>query len=127
MRLITLLIAVSLLSLKSYCQDLDSITQRDINTGLATGLNCCEQVTVCDEILTLKDSVIANQKMQYDNQAYKYSLILNNWNTADSLYRAANNELGKCNQETERLKKGKRNWVIITLFAIGGLAYMVFK
>lgn len=56
-----------------------------------------------------------------------YDIKFLDWRVADSLYKATNKELGNCNYEVQRLKKGKRNWIIISLFTTAGLAFMIFK
>lgn len=121
------MILASLLSLSGYCQSLDSISQRVVNSELAKGLNCCKQLKVCDSIVTLKDDIITNLNTQLFNYEYKYSIKHGNYLLADSLYKdaAMRNEAYK--YDNDRLKKGKRNWIVISLFAIGGLAYMLFK
>lgn len=128
MKLIILLIAASLLSYAGYTQPCDSISTKDINHDIATGLQCCELLTVCDSIQYLKDSIIIMQQDKIAMTEEQYDLKHGSWLLADSLYTATARELTKSQSEFKRVRKGKRNWKgvgFILFVAIVGETYFI--
>lgn len=128
-RFITLLIVSNVLSFVGYSQTCDS-TLKDINLSINAGLGCCREVEVYKVILKEQDGAISDLTKQIAATEYKYTQKDSTWQTADSLYKVTSKELGKSQQETARVKNGKKNWqifgVITTAIALIEL-YAIIK
>lgn len=112
-----------MLSFASSAQECDSSDLKDINLLLSTGINCCENLLLADSIIYAQDSIISAQAEHMRLQEEKRRIITDMWNAADSNYRAAAAMANQNAGDVQRLKKGKRNWQLVT--AIAGLAILV--
>lgn len=117
-KLITLLIAVSALCCTSLAQDCSNLNLRDINRSLTTGLACCEELSIAEGIIRNQYTLIEKQKQVISNDSLIAEAQQKSWELAHRNYLQAMENVNNCAYEVQRLKKGKRNWIIATLTTV---------
>ena len=124
MKYMILLIAANFALQVGYSQNSDSIKIRDINKALVRGLYCCQQVDGMDSIINYQNEVIQVQERQISAWEYRYNQKHGSFKYADSMYQATYKQLLYSDSEVSRLKKGKRNWIYVSLGLVAsGVGY----
>lgn len=99
-----------------------SQTIKDINRGLATGLECCERVELLSNEVIYLDSINQLRELQISNQ--KNQLFLSNANTEISELRESSllKEVQQKNADLAREHRRKRTFRTLWLISTGLLA-----
>lgn len=122
MKSIILIVLVNLLSLTAWSQISSQVTQKDINKALAIGKSCCEKVDKLDSIIINDELIIEKQQAQIGILEYRYDQKSASFIFADSMYKYTEQQRAYYESEFNRVKAGKKNWIVATLTTIGAVA-----
>lgn len=117
MRSILLIILLCGATSIAHSQSCDSTKLRDISHGLTTGLACCADLEFADSVIVMKDKVIANLSDMVRLRQDQTDIYKTNWQLADSSYRNMVSRYNTTNADLQRVKRGKRTWIITTATA----------